>query len=199
TIQVQLGRLLSGWAPSVQQLDVAKRYLCGLLFHHLCPRNKADVWQRLQQMTSIQLLLNEDTLETANQRKRDRIGIMPNAKVGSVELNLPDAEFEGKKILVLGIGSFSQFLAEVAGLDLTFCSDLPADCQQKMANYPVNLYEPALLEQAQVVLICWPTQKCWDFINSLEQTVFADKALYHIEKLQLDSRCEFHCKALEIK
>tara|TARA_R110002167_G_scaffold126730_3_gene307728 strand:+ start:1525 stop:3237 length:1713 start_codon:yes stop_codon:yes gene_type:complete len=191
TIQVQLSKLLSGWCPSEEKLVVAKQYLCGLIFNHLCRRNKADVYQKLDNVPGFSALQNQNTAKIVKKNIQNKLTIMPNAQVGRVELLIPDDILQSKSLLVVGVGTFAQYLVSSTALDITFCSDLPADCQLSVQHHPVQLLEQQLITEHQVILICWPKDKCLKLIAEIGGQDMHDKTFYHIEKLQQESLCEF--------
>ena len=198
TIQVQLTKLLSGWHPSEKKLLVAKQYLCGLIFKHLCRRNKTDVWQRLQDIPSLCALQNENTAQLVKHNKQKHLTIMPNGKVGRVILQIPDDVFKEKSVLVLGVGTFAQYLALSNKLDLTFCSDLPADCQLTIQSFPVHPLDQKLIQKHSVILICWPKDKYYKLLADIEAKNMINKNFYYIEKVQHEDNCEFKFRFIDV-
>jgi capsule polysaccharide modification protein KpsS len=198
TIQVQLSKLLTGWCPSEKKLMVAKQYLCGLIFNHLCRRNKADVYQKLENIPGLSALQNQNTAKIIKQNIQKKLTIMPNAKVGRVELLTPDDILQIKSLLVVGVGSFAQYLVSSTKLDFTFCSDLPADCQLSVQHYPVQLLDHQLITKHQVILICWPKHKCLQLLAEFRAQDMQDKTFYRIEKSQKENNCEFRFCLIDV-
>ena len=192
TIQVQLSKLLAGWHPTEKDLAIAKQYLCGLIFHHLCLRNKTDVWQKLDAIPSLSLLQNQQSAKLIKDNKSKGLKVMPNAKVGHVVLDVPDDLPEHESILVLGAGTFAQHFALHSKLKLTFCSDLPADCQRTIENHPVMLIEKKLLVEHQVIVVSWPPDKWRQLLTMMDNKIMHQKTIYHIEKIQKEKYCEFN-------
>ncbi|MBL4630577.1 MAG: hypothetical protein JKY14_05270 [Paraglaciecola sp.] len=199
TIQVQLSKLLNGWCPSVKELMVAKQYLCGLVFNHLCLRNKADVYQKLDNIPGLNALQNQSAAKLARLNQQKGLTIMPNANIGRVELLIPDDILKQKSVLVVGVGTFAQYLVSSTALDVTFCSDLPADCQLAVQHHPVQLIDHQLMNKHQVILICWPKNKCFKLLAEFGVQNMHGKTFYRIEKLQQQSNCQFRFCLIDVK
>lgn len=198
TIQVQVSKLLAGWRPSENNLMIAKKYLCGLIFHHLCRRNKADIWQKLDDIPALSTLQNQYTDEMVKKNKRQKLTIMPNANVGRVELHIADEVLTSHSVLVVGAGTFAHYLVSVDKLDFRFCSDLPADCQQSIQHYSVEKLEPQIIEQHELILISWPKDKCLQLLVDIGARNMKSKTFYHIEKLQHEDCCEFRFCLIDV-
>ncbi|MDO6691736.1 hypothetical protein Q4574_00505 [Aliiglaciecola sp. 3_MG-2023] len=196
TIQVQLTRLLAGWHPSEKKLQVAKHYLCGLIFHHLCPRNKTEIWNRLNNISAIQILRTEDTLNVTKQHKQLGMSLMPNAKVGRIKLKPPTDINMEHKVLVIGSGTFSYHFAEFSEYNLTFSSDLPADCEQTIGVSNVHLLDEQLVIEHHIIVFCWPLNKCRIWLSNGATTSLVNKTLYYIEKIQQEDQCEYQFKPI---
>lgn len=196
TIQVQLAKLLKGWQPTEKKLAVAKQYLCGLIFNHLCLRNKADVWQRLDATPSLATVQNEYTVLRVKENKKKGLKVMPNSKIGQVVMKIPNDLPEHESILLVGTGTFAQHIALNPKLNLTICSDLPADCQLTIENHSVTLIEQKLLVAHKVIVVSWPLNKWHQLLTKMDAKVMRDKKIYHIEKIQEKECCEFQFVSL---
>ena len=191
TIEVQLKKLIDGWCAEKKHLTIAKQYLCGLIFHHLCLRDKASVWQRLDNITHCNEKKNQSMLLLANNKHQDMV-VMPNAKIGRVVIDLPESELKNKNILVIGAGSFSQHLALSTSIDFSFCSDLPADCLMTVNNMPVHPLTNELVIRHDVILISWPLDKCEAFLSTMmEHNLIRDKTIFFVDKRQDVHECKF--------
>jgi hypothetical protein len=95
------------------------------------------------------------------------------------------------------VGTFAEYLASLKRLDLAFCSDLPADCQLSVQQYPVQLLNQQLIAKYHVILICWPKDKCNNLLVDIGAQNMNGKKFYLVEKLQQESCCEFRLCLVE--
>ncbi len=200
TISFQLSRLLQGWQPSAVQLDKAKHYLAALVFYHLTARSKDAVYQKLD----IMMLCQQQDQVSLQQQQQEytarQLSVMPDGNIGRLHLALPAGISAEHRCLLLGVGSFGQYFAERLAQQFhqvpLYCTDLPADCQQRLQGQAVMLFKPVLLTQVDIIIVSWPLDKTQQFLRRLNTDELSDKVLYHVIKRQRAECCEFQFSLL---